>query len=181
MTVEGDRIDWTTTSRDQNKRGYRRSEIVDRLTLLLRLDTTYFKNTQAKNLAGNDLTMNRIMGNANDLVRGLSEKPRIAVALAVILYVLLWGVLNMIDFSLGTMYKWLTLALQSPESQLGAGLGGTVGVVIGITYSWPWTAVILGIGVGALLGGCFCSGSYKLLFGHRRRQARQRQNRLRSP
>lgn len=151
------------------------------MNLVLRLDIADFRNTYSskiKRKTWNDLTMNRMLGNAIDLVRGLPETPRIAVILTVIFYVLLWGVLDMLDFAFGTIYEWLALPLKSPESQLGAGLGGTVGVAVGIGYNWPWSAVIVGMGIGALLGGCICSGGYKLLFGHQK-QVRKTQNRSR--
>lgn len=110
------------------------------------------------------LKATRIVGYAIDWVRGLLETPGKAFLLFGILSAFLWQILIMMNIAFGIIYKWLSLSLQSPESQLGAGLGGTVLMALGIHYYWPWSAIIVGICIGALLGGCFFSGFYKLLF-----------------
>ena len=60
-------------------------------------------------------------------------------------------VIEMILFDFGMLYRWVSLALNSPGLQIGAGLGGTIGLVVGIFFG-PWGAAA-GIGAGALLGG----------------------------
>lgn len=110
--------------------------------------------------------MNRNVARAIDIVQRLPERARNAVILNAILVHFLWEVLDMFEFGGSVIIEWLSLVLHSPESQVGVGLGGAVSAAVGIKYDWPWGVVIVGIFVGALLGGCFFSGIYKLLFRH---------------
>ena len=110
--------------------------------------------------------MNRNVAKVLDIVQGLPERSRTSFVFIGVLVNLLWEVLDMIDSGGRMIAEWLSLALHSPESQLGVGFGGAVGTAVGIKYDWPGGVVLVGIFVGALLGGCFCSGIYKLLLRH---------------
>lgn len=108
--------------------------------------------------------MDQIVANVIENVGRLPQIPRYTVFLSLILVYLLWQGLDMIDFIIS---EWVSRALRSPESQLGVGLGGAISAAVGIKSDWPWNVVCVGIIVGALLGGCICSGIYKLLFRRR--------------
>ena len=56
------------------------------------------------------------------------------------------------------MHKLLSVAFHSPALQVGAGLGGTIGLFIGIVFYGSWIAVAFGLVIGALLGGVTLNG-----------------------
>lgn len=97
-----------------------------------------------------------------DWVRGHLGTLGKAFAALAFLSASLGVILMTIHFTFSIIYKWLSLPLQDPESQLGAGLAGTVVMAVGIRYYWSWSDIFVGICVAALLGGCIVSGSYKL-------------------
>ena len=81
-------------------------------------------------------------------------------------------VIEMILFTFGVIYSWVSLSLQSPGSRIGAGLGGTIGVILG-SFLGPWNGVF-GLGAGAVLGGLMGDGIYDLAVGNQRRQDTER-------
>ena len=82
---------------------------------------------------------------------------------------LLRQVIEMILLAFGVIYRWVSLALHSPGSQLGAGLGGTIGLGAGVFFG-PWGAAA-GMGAGVILGGLIGSGIYNMFAGDPRQQA----------
>ena len=85
---------------------------------------------------------------------------------------LLREVIKMILVAFGVIYRWVSLALHSPGSQLGAGLGGTIGLGAGFFFG-PWGAAA-GMGAGAALGGLIGNGIYNMVVGDPRQQEMNR-------
>ena len=75
---------------------------------------------------------------------------------------LLWRVATVILIVFEEVFKLLSAALRSPASQVGAGLGGTMGMTIGIVCYGSWSAVVFGLCVGALLGGVTMNGIHSI-------------------
>ena len=85
---------------------------------------------------------------------------------------LLREVIKMILVAFGVIYGWVSLALHSPGSQLGAGLGGTIGLGAGVFFG-PWGAAA-GMGAGVVLGGLIGNGIYTMFVGDPRQQEMNR-------
>jgi len=81
-------------------------------------------------------------------------------------------VTEMILFDFGVIYRWVSLALHSPGSQLGAGLGGAIGLGAGVFFG-PWGAAA-GMGAGLVLGGLIGNGIYNMVVGDPRQQEMNR-------
>lgn len=75
---------------------------------------------------------------------------------------LLWRVATIILIVFNETFKLLSAALHSPASQVGAGLGGTIGLIVGILSHGSWSARAFGLGVGALLGGLTLNGIHSI-------------------
>ena len=103
------------------------------------------------------------------ILRLIVENPNSVVALGVGLVYLLREVMEMILFAFGVVYTWVSLALYSPGGQIGAGLGGTVGVIAG-SFFGPWGAAG-GLAAGGGLGGLIGNGIYNLIASDPRQQA----------
>jgi len=103
------------------------------------------------------------------LLKLVLNNPENSKQLVRSLVYLLREVIKMILLAFGVIYRWVSLALHSPGSQLGAGLGGTIGLGAGVFFG-PWGAAG-GMGAGAVLGGLIGSGIYNMFVGDPRQQA----------
>ncbi|XP_067032000.1 uncharacterized protein [Acropora muricata] len=81
-------------------------------------------------------------------------------------------IIEKILFYFGVIYRWVSLALHSPGLQLGAGLGGTIGLGAGVFFG-PWGAAA-GMGAGVVLGGLIGNGIYNMVVGDPRQQEMNR-------
>ena len=104
-----------------------------------------------------------------NILRLILQNPNSAVTLVAALVYFLREVIEMILYAFGVIYTWVSLALRSPGTQIGAGLGGTIGLVAGIFFG-PWAAAS-GMGAGVLLGGLTGNGIYNMVVGEPRQQA----------
>jgi len=75
-------------------------------------------------------------------------------------------VIEMILFAFGVIYTWVSPALRSPGTQIGAGVGGCIGAIAFVLGPWSGAA---GVAVGGTLGGLIGNGIYNLR-GEQRRQ-----------
>ena len=107
----------------------------------------------------------------NILLLLLEYSPDVSSLVDTLLYALR-DVIEVILFTFGVIYSWVSLSLQSPGLRIGAGLGGTIGVILG-SFLGPWNGVF-GLGAGAVLGGLMGSGIYDLAVGDQRRQDTER-------
>lgn len=98
--------------------------------------------------------------------------PQSFQMLGVGLVYVLQEVIEMILFAFGVIYTWVSLALQSPGAQIGAGVGGCIGAIAFVLGPWSGAA---GIAAGGVLGGLIGNGIYNL----RGEQRRQEINRFR--
>ena len=80
-------------------------------------------------------------------------------------------VTEMILFAFGVVYSWVSLALQGPGAQIGAGVGGVIGAA-GFVFG-PWSGAA-GVATGGVLGGLIGSGIYNLMVGDQRQQEMER-------
>ena len=101
------------------------------------------------------------------ILRLLLQNPDSAMALAVGLVYVLREVIEMILFAFGVVNTWVSLALQSPGAQIGAGVGGVIGA--GGFFLGPWSGAA-GVAAGGVLGGLIGNGIYNLVAGDPRQQ-----------
>ena len=101
----------------------------------------------------------------------LENRDSVSPLVHTLLYALR-DVIEMILFSFGVIYSWVSMSLQSPGLRIGAGLGGTIGGILG-SFLGPWTGVF-GLGAGAALGGLMGGGIYDLMVGDQRAQGTER-------
>lgn len=110
------------------------------------------------------------------IFRQILHNPTNVTILVAVLVYFLWQVVRLILFASVKMYSLLSVALGSPASRVGAGLGGIIGLVIGVCLYGSWITVVFGLGAGALLGGVSINGIYCMALGHHTQQAiRQKQ------
>ena len=101
----------------------------------------------------------------------LIENSDSVLQLGVGLVYVLREVIEMILFAFGVIYTWVSLALQSPGAQIGAGIGGCIGAVGFLSGPWGGAA---GIASGVILGGLIGNGVYNLVTGDQRQQEIER-------
>ena len=107
-----------------------------------------------------------------EILKLVLNNPENVQPLASTLVYLLQEVIKMILVAFGVIYRWVSLALLSPGSQLGAGLGGTIGLGAGVFFG-PWGAAA-GMGAGVVLGGLIGNGIYNMVVGDPRQQEMNR-------
>ena len=107
-----------------------------------------------------------------EILKLILNNPENVKQLVSSLVYLLREVIKMILVAFGVIYRWVSLALHSPGSQLGAGLGGTIGLGAGFFFG-PWGAAA-GMGAGAALGGLIGNGIYNMVVGDPRQQEMNR-------
>ena len=107
-----------------------------------------------------------------EILKLILNNPENVKQLVSSLVYLLREVIKMILVAFGVIYRWVSLALHSPGSQLGAGLGGTIGLGAGFFFG-PWGAAA-GMGAGAALGGLIGNGIYNIVVGDPRQQEMNR-------
>lgn len=105
------------------------------------------------------------------ILRLLLQNPNSVTALGVNLVHVLREVIEMILFAFGVVSTWVSLALQSPGAQIGAGVGGCIGA--GGFFFGPWGGAA-GIATGGVLGGLIGNGIYTLVAGDPRQQQIER-------
>jgi len=113
-----------------------------------------------------------LLPNTICLLRLILENSRSAENLVADHVYFLRQVIEMILFDFGVIYGWVSLALLTPGSQLGAGLGGTIGLGTGVFFG-PWGAAT-GMGAGLVLGGLIGNGIYNMVVGDPRQQEMNR-------
>ena len=117
----------------------------------------------------NDVNLDLIFRYVISLLGLILENANSAVILVTALVYFLREVIEKILYAFGVIYTWVSLALYSPGAQIGAGLGGTIGLVVGIFLA-PRRAAF-GMGAGVLLGGLTGNGIYNMVVGDPRQQA----------
>jgi len=105
------------------------------------------------------------------ILRLLLENSNSVTQLGVGLVYVLREVIEMILFAFGVVYTWVSLALQSPGAQIGAGVGGCMGAAGFILGPWSGAA---GVAAGGVLGGLIGNGIYNLVAGDQRQQQIER-------
>ena len=91
--------------------------------------------------------------------------------LGVHLIYMLRKVIEMILFSFGVIYCWVTLALSNPGAQIGFGVGFILGA--GAFSLGPWGGAA-GVAIGGTAGGFIGNGIHSLITGGQRHQELQR-------
>ena len=109
-----------------------------------------------------------LLPNTICILRLILENSNSAENLVADLVYFLRQVIEMILFDFGVIYRWVSLALYSPGWQLGAGLGGAIGLGGGLLFG-PWGAAS-GMGAGVVLGGLIGNGIYNMVVGDPRQQ-----------
>ena len=113
-----------------------------------------------------------LLPNTICILRLILENSNSAEDLVADLVYFLRQVIEMILFDFGVIYRWVSLALHSPGLQLGAGLGGVIGLGAGGFFG-PWGAAA-GMGAGVVLGGLIGNGIYNMVVGDPRQQEMNR-------
>ena len=113
-----------------------------------------------------------LLPNTICILRLILENSNSAENLVADLVYFLRQVIEMILFDFGVIYRWVSLALHSPGLQLGAGLGGAIGLGGGLLFG-PWGAAA-GMGAGVVLGGLIGNGIYNMVVGDPRQQEMNR-------
>ena len=75
------------------------------------------------------------------------------------LSLLLREVIETILFAFGVVYTWVSLALANPGAQIGAGVGGVLGLTASVLGPWAGAA---GFSAGIAIGGLIGNGIYNL-------------------
>ena len=84
---------------------------------------------------------------------------------------MLRDVIEMILFSFGVIYCWVSLALRNPATQIGSGVGMILGASAFILGPWSGAA---GVAIGGAAGGLIGNGIHSLITGGQRHQELQR-------
>ena len=105
------------------------------------------------------------------ILRLILQNPNATNQLGVHLIYMLREVIEMILFSFGVIYCWVTLALSNPGAQIGFGVGMILGA--GAFFLGPWSGAI-GVVIGATAGGFLGNGIHGLITGGQRHQELQR-------
>ena len=99
------------------------------------------------------------------------QNPNATNQLGVGLIYMLREVIEMILFSFGVIYCWVTLALSNPGAQIEFGVGMILGV--GAFFLGPWSGAI-GVAIGGTAGGLLGNGIHSLITGGQRNRELQR-------
>ena len=105
------------------------------------------------------------------ILRLILQNPNATNQLGVHLIYMLREVIEMILFSFGVIYCWVTLALSNPGAQIGFGVGMILGA--GAFFLGPWSGAI-GVAIGGTAGGLLGNGIHSLITGGQRNQELQR-------
>ena len=105
------------------------------------------------------------------ILRLILQNPNATNQLGVHLIYMLREVIEMILFSFGVIYCWVTLALSNPGAQIGFGVGMILGA--GAFLLGPWSGVA-GVAIGGSAGGLIGNGIHGLISGGQRHQELQR-------
>ena len=105
------------------------------------------------------------------ILRLILQNPNATNQLGVHLIYMLREVIEMILFSFGVIYCWVTLALSNPGAQIGFGVGMILGA--GAFLLGPWSGAA-GVAIGGSAGGLIGNGIHGLISGGQRHQELQR-------
>ena len=105
------------------------------------------------------------------ILRLILQNPNATNQLGVNLIYMLREVIEMILFSFGVIYCWVTLALSNPGAQIGFGVGMILGA--GAFLLGPWSGAA-GVAIGGSAGGLIGNGIHGLISGGQRHQELQR-------
>ena len=105
------------------------------------------------------------------ILRLILQNPNATNQLGVNLIYMLREVIEMILFSFGVIYCWVTLALSNPGAQIGFGVGMILGA--GAFLLGPWSGAA-GLAIGGSAGGLIGNGIHGLISGGTRHQELQR-------
>ena len=105
------------------------------------------------------------------ILRLILQNPNATNQLGVHLIYMLREVIEMILFSFGVIYCWVTLALSNPGAQIGFGVGMILGA--GAFLLGPWSGAA-GVAIGGSAGGLIGNGIHSLISGGQRHQELQR-------
>ena len=105
------------------------------------------------------------------ILRLILQNPNATNKLGVHLIYMLRKVIEMILFSFGVIYCWVTLALSNPGAQIGFGVGMILGA--GAFFLGPWSGAI-GVAIGGTAGGHLGNGIYRLITDGQRNRELQR-------
>lgn len=105
------------------------------------------------------------------ILRLILQNPNATNQLGVNLIYMLREVIEMILFSFGVIYCWVTLALSNPGAQIGFGAGMILG--LGAFFLGPWSGAA-GVAIGGTAGGFIGNGIHSLITGGQRFQELQR-------
>ena len=104
------------------------------------------------------------------ILRLILQNPNATNKLGVHLIYMLRKVIEMILFSFGVIYCWVTLALSNPGAQIGFGVGFILGA--GAFSLGPWGGAA-GVAIGGTAGGFIGNGIHSLITGGQRHQELQ--------
>ena len=105
------------------------------------------------------------------ILRLILQNPNATNQLGVHLIYMLREVIEMILFSFGVIYCWVTLTLSNPGAQIGFGVGMILGA--GAFLLGPWSGAA-GVAIGGSAGGLIGNGIHGLISGGQRHQELQR-------
>ena len=104
------------------------------------------------------------------ILRLILQNPNATNKLGVHLIYMLRKVIEMILFSFGVIYCWVTLALSNPGAQIGFGVGFILGA--GAFSLGPWGGAA-GMAIGGTAGGFIGNGIHSLISGGQQHQELQ--------